>query len=359
MFVRVSIATLVGSVVLISALHAQPVSALKLRRGALVAEERDTAYVAKPNATIEAIDLASGRTLWASADAAVPLGADDRYVVAQIEEEHPDSHLRLAVLDVENGRKISESSIELPSNVRALVGDGLGKSFRATVEREGNVLVVSWFFKAIPVRAMAVQPAKPHPLTLVEGTARVNAQTGDVISAAAASLAAIPEKWRSNGSSPRPPWRSGNIAASVDGGRGGPLTLKRSNVATGAALPDRLLSKNAVTTISSLDQHHLLAAERVGAGGEEDPEYRWVIFAMETGDRITELRRDVSAGPFFLWKDNVVFESPAHGFRSGGVWVDEPLQIRAVRASSGSPVWTSELRDLEYRGPLPPGEEED
>ena len=194
---------------------------------------------------------------------------------------------------------------------------------------------------------------------LVEGTARVNAQTGDVISAAAASLAAIPEKWRSNGSSPRPPWRSGNIAASVDGGRGGPLTLKRSNVATGAALPDRLLSKNAVTTISSLDQHHLLAAERVGAGGEEDPEYRWVIFAMETGDRITELRRDVSAGPFFLWKDNVVFESPAHGFRSGGVWVDEPLQIRAVRASSGSPVWTSELRDLEYRGPLPPGEEED
>jgi hypothetical protein len=104
----------------------------------------------------------------------------------------------------------------------------------------------------------------------------------------------------------------------------------------------------------SADQNHLLTSERVGEGGPDDPEYRWVIFAMDTGDRVTELRRDVSAASFFVFSDSVILESRPHGYLRGDLRVDEPLEIQSVRLSTGVPKWKVELRDLSYRGPRPP-----
>ncbi|HYR28008.1 MAG TPA: hypothetical protein VEU30_06050, partial [Thermoanaerobaculia bacterium] len=45
-------------------------SSFLLRRGAIVDSTRNAVYVAKPNGTVESIDLASGRTQWASNAAA-------------------------------------------------------------------------------------------------------------------------------------------------------------------------------------------------------------------------------------------------------------------------------------------------
>jgi hypothetical protein len=132
------------------------------------------------------------------------------------------------------------------------------------------------------------------------------------------------------------------------------LTLKRWDALTGVAFPDRVLLQKAIVALPSADESLLLGSERVGEGGPEDPEYRWSIFSLETGERLAEIRRDVSAAPFFIWDGNVVFESRPYGYRIGEVWVDEPLKIRAVRFSRGVPVWDRAVRHLEYRGPVPP-----
>jgi hypothetical protein len=130
--------------------------------------------------------------------------------------------------------------------------------------------------------------------------------------------------------------------------------LKRWDARTGQALPDRTLLETALVALASADQQHLLASERVGTGGPSDPEYRWSIFSLESGERVGELRRDVSASPFFVWKDEIVFISQPYGLRSGDEWIEEPLKVRAFRLTDGGPVWDRAVRDLEYRGTTPP-----
>jgi len=337
----------------ITGFAAQPSSAFLLRRGAIVDASRGAAYISKPNGTIDALDLASGRTLWTSAAAALPLGASQDVLVAQSEERSPARKFQIAVLDTASGRKLSEASVTLPEGVRALVTDEEGKAFRATAEREGAVFVVSWFYQESPMEGIAPQSGEPA-WRLFAGSARISAQSGKVIAAEGGAVRDVPARWRTYDSPPRAPWRAGAALAQTEGGRGRPLTLKRTEAATGRELPDQALSSRALVAVASADERNLLASEQVGEGGPDDPEYQWNIFTLETGERAGELRRDVSAAPFFVFSDSVIFESRPHGYLRGDVRVEEPLEIHSVRLSSGVPKWKVELRDLSYRGPRPP-----
>src|ERR1041384_5394695 len=107
MSIRPAIAAAISAVLVSLSVQAQP--ALLFRRGALVQQSRNALFAAKPGGRVEAVDLTSGRTLWSSGDVASPLGQDDAFVVAQIEQIPPDSRLRVAVLDAGDGRKISEA----------------------------------------------------------------------------------------------------------------------------------------------------------------------------------------------------------------------------------------------------------
>lgn len=344
----------VGTVVTIDGLTAQPAPVFLLRHGAIIESGRSAAYVAKPNGTIEAVDLSSGRTLWASADAAMPLGVDQQLLVAQVEEKpRPTDQFKLAILDVAKGGKVSEATITLPAGARALIVDEKGKSFRATAEREGALFLVSWVYRENLLRPVAPRPGDPT-FRVFAGSARVNPETGRVVASDGGLVDGTPGRWQRYGTPPPPPWRAGNVVARTEGGRGGPLTLKRTEAASGRPLPDQALSKQAITSVPSADQRHVLASERVGEGGPDDPEYRWAIFTMDTAERTTELRSDVSASPFFVFSDSVIRESTPHGYLLGDVRVEEPLEIQAVRLTTGVAKWKVELRDLSYRRPRPP-----
>jgi hypothetical protein len=213
---------------------------------------------------------------------------------------------------------------------------------------------VSWSYKESPIEG--VKRGETVPQRIVTGAAHVDLATGQAVAVEPPSVRADPlaaQLMESYGLS-SVPWRTETVLATTVGGRGGPLTLKRWDGQTGAPLPDLELLKTAIVALPSADHSYLIASERVGAGGPDDPEYRWSIFSSDTGVLIGELRRDVSASPFVLSNGNIVFETPPNGFRSGGVWIDEPLKIRAVRLSGGSPLWDREIRDLRYRGPVPP-----
>ncbi len=333
---------------------AEPGAAFLFRRGTIVDSVRGAAYVARPNGTIDAVDLGSGRALWSSADAAVPIGGDQDLLVAQFEEKpRATERLHIVLLQSSDGRKVGEATITLPEGVRALVEDVEASSFRARAEREGAQFLVSWYYRENLYRGIAPAPGEPM-VRLFAGSARIHPDTASVVAVDGGPVGEVPARWRNYGSPPPPPWRSGSVFAHTEGGRGGPLTLKRTDVASALPLPDQLLSKHAITSVPSADQRHLLAAERVGEGGPDAPEYRWMVFAIDTADRVTELRRDVSAAPFFVFTDSIIFESRPHGYLRGELRVDEPLEIHAIRLSTGVPKWKVELRDLSYRGPRPP-----
>ena len=342
-----------GMTIAATGFAAPPSSPFLLRHGTIIDSAGGAGYIAKPNGTIDAVDLASGRTLWTSADAALPLGLDQNLLVAQVEEKpRATEQFHLAILDAAGGRKLSEATITLPGGVRALVADDKGTSFRATAEREGALFLVSWYYQENLVHALAPKPLDPTMLFFA-GSARINPQTGKIVTADGGQVTDVPGRWKMYGSPPAAPWQTGSVSARTEGGRGGPLTLKRTDAA-GRPLPDQALSKGALFAVASADQRHLLASERVGDGTPDNPEYRWVVFFIDTAARTSELRSDVSATPFFVFSDSLIFESRPHGYLRAGVRVDEPLAMQAVRLSTGVPQWKVELRDLSDGGHRPP-----
>lgn len=341
-----------GMIISIAGFAAPAPSPFLLRPGTIVNPASGAAYIAKPNGTIDAVDLAGGRTLWTSAEAALPLGVDQNLLVAQFEEKpRATEQFHLVVLDAAAGRKLNEATITLPAGVRALVADEKGTSFRATAEREGALFLVSWYYQEFSTESVALKPGGPI-LSLYAGSARINPQTGKIITADGGQVGDVPGRWRTYGAPPQAPWQAGAVSVRAEGGRGGPLTLKRTD-ALGKPLPNQTLSNRALIAVSSADQQHLLATERVGGGGPDDPEYRWLIFAMDTAQQVTEFRRDVSAAPFFVFSDSIAIVSQPQWYVRGGVRIDEPLQLQAVRLSTGVATWNVELRDFNYHGQLP------
>src|SRR5688572_10896604 len=77
-----------------------------LLHGTIVDSNRGAAYVAKPNGAIDAIDLASGRTLWTSNEAAVPIGLSNGLLVAQVEEKPATERFQIVILEAAGGRKV-------------------------------------------------------------------------------------------------------------------------------------------------------------------------------------------------------------------------------------------------------------
>src|SRR5258707_5601768 len=247
-----------GMILSTAGFAAPPPASFPLRYGTIVNPAGSAVYVAKPNGTIDAVDLASGRALWTSAEAALPLGVDQNLLVAQFEEKpRASEQFHLVVLDATSGRKLNEATVTLPAGVRALVADDKAKSFRATAEREGALFLVSWYYQEYLIDSIAPKPEEPV-LRSYAGSAHLNPQTGKIIAADGGQVGDVPGRGKAFGAPPQAPWQAGGQAAHTEGGRGGPLTLKRTD-AGGTPLPDQVLSRRALIAAPSADQRHVLA----------------------------------------------------------------------------------------------------
>jgi hypothetical protein len=334
---------------------------VELRPGVLIDRTRGAIYTGLPAGGVDSLDLQTGRSRWSSPDADLPLALRDRTLVAQNEETRPGAGLPIVALDVEqNGRRLWSLTAPLPPGVIALVTDTLHRSFRSTARVEGNHVVVSWTYRGAPVQGVARTPGRPLDELTLSGAVRIELSTGRVLDTQetpgppAPTVTGLPAQLMESNGLPQPPSRAGNVYAAAVGGRRAPVILKRWNAASGAALPDVVLVKDGVVAIPSSDARHVLASERVGKGGPDDPEYRWSVFSQESGLRLAQLRRDVSAAPFFVSDRSVILESPPHGFLQGNTWVARPLEIIAVSLTNGNSIWSHAIRDLEFRGVAPP-----
>jgi len=153
---------------------------------------------------------------------------------------------------------------------------------------------------------------------------------------------------------PGPLWRADAVFAAAFCGRGAEksrITLRRWDARTGIALPDVVLSEEGHTIrYPSADGRHLLVSRRTGS----DPDYEWVIFSLETGQRAATLHHPSPGARFFLADGLLVHEvRPASGLVEGRA-IEEPLALRAVDLASGRERWKRPLRDTAYRGPYPP-----
>lgn len=315
-----------------SDLMAQSTSAdsFQLSPGILVSIGQRMAYVMKPEGGLSAIDLAGGKEVWHSPDAARPLTLAGDQLVSQAEPKDSQGQLRIVTLDARVGRQIAESTVDLPPGVNALLGKSSNKMFSASARIVDGDAAVSWLYAERPVRG--APPRKPEVLP------------GESLPAAAARPSELQ--------------RAGEFRLNLATGTVKSQQINSSPTPTSERVPeisaDNRLRDVPEPQFLSADGRYVMSSELVGDDSVWD-KYRWTIYDLNTGRRLGQLRAHVGYAPFFVIDSALIHEEGPHAHRiATGVVEEEPFQIRAVDLNSGNRLWTQTVRDLTVRSAPPP-----
>jgi len=292
-----------------------------LAPGVVIDPGTATAYVARPEGGLVAVDLVAGSQRWASESAALPLGLVDGRLVAL--GESSDGALRVIGFDSGTGATIATTDASLPAGVRVHLADRPGSSFRAVLLAAGGGALIAW-------QAESRDPSPLAPLRPASGTDRRaqgqwSRRTG-AFSLQGPQLALVP------------------VAATVS------PTFADSRLEELAAEPPT--GPDAPRTFLSADgAYRLRSGERVVETGP--PRYDWTI-ADARGHVLGSLLADIAAAPFVVVDDTVLWVRPARAERIEGSWREFPRALLAYGLTSGAQIWERAARDLIYRGPVPP-----
>lgn len=334
-------------------------SSFQLVPGVVVEPDRHQVFVMSPDGGIVGIDLASGEPVWHSLEAAKPLTVVGDLLLGQAEEPGPDNAMRLVSLDVGQGAPVAESLVELPPNVRPMIGQSANRAFTARAAPAGPQAAmanVAWEFVERPLRGVARGPIQQLP-----GEAPPGVSAGAPVGGAPPAFTAAPTPEVAEPGGEATVFRgeveidpvSGAVAPTLAPHLGvappGPAGLEAPAEAAPAEAP---LPGVPQPQFLSADQRHVMSSQRV-AGSEWD-KYRWTIYRRDDGEELGSVRTFVRYAPFFVDGTRVVFLAPPHARRVGEDLVEESLQIRAADLGTGERLWSQPVRDTADREPRPP-----
>jgi hypothetical protein len=305
--------------------HAQPRAgdAVELREGILVGRDDDTAYVMAAEGGVGAIDLRTGKARWRSDAASKPLAVAGSTVVAQVLPRSATTNtLELAALDAQRGNVAQRSVVDLPPAVRVSIGETLkGKFSTRGMATDGSV-VVHWEFARehrggmspdLFEDAKSVAPAfegREKPARLA-GAVRMDLATGRIVPD---NSAPVP---------PSPAW----------------------------VLSDKQLDRApSGREYQSADGLHMVVSERVADDRTFD-KYRWTVYERGTRRQLGQFRTHVSFSPFVV-RGVVLAYTTTPLVRNPGK--EEPAMLRGVDIARGAQAWSVPVREVVWRGPLPP-----
>jgi hypothetical protein len=305
-FVRLCIVCLVA--IFIGGLS--PVAATELRPGVVVDPASDVVIVAVPEGGIEAIDMQTGKVLWTSTSADMPVVAHDGRLVARVEASGP-GRLSLKCLDVRHGGVLFEIEAALPEDVHALVDDRLGEQFKIRADADETSVFLTWRWSYQVITGPMLEE---HPTPRIEtGTFELELDSGELLAFEAA------REWPA-------------AAIELD-------TAQRLRGFSGRQF-------------RSASGDSVLASERQ-RGEPAGREYIWTVLSKD-GDELGSFPAARSYAPFHVTGSVVAYvEYPSIEVTKEGE-VFHPLSLRAVNAEDGGDLWVVIFRDTTYWGPVPP-----
>jgi hypothetical protein len=309
--------------------------AVELRPGVVIDATRRIAYVMNPRGGIDAVRLARGQLVWHSNEAAHPLAAAGGVLVAQVEVPNAGNELRLRTLDASSGRTRRAMTHVLPGGTRATVVGTAEGAFLVQATATPTEATLLWEFEAGPL-----QGVRPGAL--------------DVDAPPDARAAASVQQQPLQAQSAIQP-ASGVVRIELQSGRtsAAPQDQKVAMTArTLEAAPEVRIAAVTGQQFVSADGRHVLASERIGDDSVWD-RYRWTVFERGTGRRVGAVTDYRSHAPFIVDGDVIYYETGPFERRTDAGMVSEPLRLRAVNLSTSAVVWTRDIRDTTYRGPLP------
>ena len=306
-----------------------------LHDGVVVAPEQGLLYMMTPAGGIEGVNLETGEVSWYTEEAAKPLALAGDLLIAQAEPE-TKGLLPIVSLDTRKaGAAEQVMRVRLPKGVRALIDDGLGKSFRAWADADGAKASVMW-------KSSSQLPSGASPEIVDPSVAPVV----DASSAKAAPAQRFSTMVRHEG------------AFQLDLASGSMQETTANKALDMTRYPLRELSADkSVSTADgrqflSIDGRHVLVSERQTDGGIQN-RYQWTIFDRASGEQLGQMTNRVSAAPFLVSGKGLIYVSHPASYLQDGQWTDKALALRSIDLLSGTERWSRQLRDTQYTGPFP------
>jgi hypothetical protein len=284
--------------------------------GVLVDSGLGRAYVADVDGRTQALTLAEGRALWASAEVALPLAERDGTVYA-LGQPGLVGVGTVLLLDAGTGVVRDRIAFDLPEHVEATVVATPKGRFSARLVAQGDALRLYWEHVAQPLRG-AYEPGASE--------LRVDAGALD-LRASGARVVAVP------------------VADAVDAPAAPAIDVAADRAIAG--LPGR--------QFRGAGDAAVLASEPV-----QDARYglawRWTFQSRTADAPAGSLVMPQSMAPFALVGDELVlFRADAFGVRTAeGREQYEPTRLVLWDLAAGRERWRLPVLDPVYRGTLPP-----
>ena len=306
--------------------------------GTIVDAGRGFAYVMSEKGGVDKVDLATGKAIWHSNDAAKPLtlGPAGEHLVVQVQPAKGSNQLAFASIDAADGRAMKkpdgsklEAAISLPAGVKASVIDTPSGHFSANARVVNGKAVVTWKSSGQPRRGLPpgveekLQPERREAsksLAAPQVGGRSGAFVMDLASGDVSALNA-PEVLA-------PTAALGPGAGGGSGEKWQPVEVSGSD-----RIPQFMGPQ-----FYSEDKRHILVQEQ---GPDDEGVYKLAVYNRASREREGRLTTHRPAVPFVVTKDGVVFEStPA---LIGGQ--RRPPLIQAVD-KDGKTLWSYAIRNI-------------
>jgi hypothetical protein len=308
----------------------------QLRDGVLVSPVNDAVYLMMPDGGVEAVQLSSGETLWSSMAAEKPLGVSGDVLISQAAS--PDGHiLKIVALDSATGAERATGEQQLPPGVTPNIDESLEGAFYAAATRSGNDVFTRWQFVQRPTSGLppgaekGVAPGADDP-TAAAPTA-LDAQRFDATSG-------VIQMNLTSGET-----ASLNIELAPDA-----VLKPAENV---VAQEDNLLDNVQGEQYRSADGQHVVVSVRTGTVADFH-RYILSVYEAKTARKVAVIKSHVAIIPIAVVGERVVFESSPYVRRANDQLVENPLTIHVVDAKRNEVIWSRQVRDTTYQGPLPP-----
>ncbi len=158
----------------------KPDAAVSVAGIGFVSPDRTKLFVPAKEGGIEALDIATGKSLWLNKDANKVAGASDKLVLAWAADIKKPNTFNVTIIDAASGKTaVKSEAVELPD--WATTAKVRGRTFRTAASVEGDVVIVIW-----QANAYYAGGARPTPEIEMAarkeatGAASIDVKTGKV-----------------------------------------------------------------------------------------------------------------------------------------------------------------------------------
>jgi hypothetical protein len=328
-------------------------------------------YVTNTTGGIDALDLETGKAVWASAEASKPLVVFGDRVVAQAEVKGKANSVRIIVLDARTGKRLLQSEpVAFPEWVSVV--QTWGRSFASEARIDKGDVLLRW-----EAHASYAGGAAPTPQILAaskkdaSGVGRISLESGRVEMLAPDKVPAVPpvklpkelekvtslQYWTGSDWDTKPMVVGDRVVALAvePAGPKQKLIWKAWDLETAKAHePLLLLEGKSLWPQVTPDRRYVLVHQALVKEQLPPGDYAWWIFALETGKEVakipfTEGTQQVGVvGPRVYCLVNGQAKGPPGpgGFR-------QPRFLKAYDLKSGKLAWEHEVKGHVFTPPPP------